>query len=523
MSVRRTLDDGAILQRRKGRPPTGRIARMRDGRLQAIVVLADGTRKRHPKEGFPVGTSEAKVREMARLWSAEAQSRGLRRKQADDAEPVEVRHDVSSADAWVEAWLTDRAARGTGGDARSHWRSHIRPVLGLKPVAAWNGEDLRRFVRGLDERVRSEALSWKSAVNVWGTVSKMCRDACRSKNDALRCRESNPAADVEGPDRGVRKRKVYLYPSEAAALLSCEALPLRWRRIAAFAMYTGLRLGELRVLEWADVDVEHRVIHVHRAWDAKGKRTKGTKGGHNRRVPIEPTLLPLIEAMQADRTGPLVFPDRTSDRVLARRLRTYLARAGVERAELFKLNATHKRLSWHDLRGTCATWCAVRGDEPLRIQHRLGHTDFNTTRGYIVEAENAREGFGMPFEPLPEGLLEGISHASFARGHASPRKLVEPAGIEESGGAKCADVGDDPQRSEPTDASHVAKPRATDRVRAQSASGILGGAGDRGAGGANQADVIEAALARAIDAAAAAGRFDVVMQVVRELEARRRK
>jgi hypothetical protein len=34
-------------------------------------------------------------------------------------------------------------------------------------------------------------------------------------------------------------------------------------------------------------------------------------------------------------------------------------------------------------------------------------------------------------------------------------------------------------------------------------------------------DVVEAALARALDAAAAAGRFDVVAQLARELEARR--
>lgn len=100
---------------------------------------------------------------------------------------------------------------------------------------------------------------------------------------------------------------------------------------------------------------------------------------------------------------------------------------------------------------------------------------------------------------------------------------MEPAGIEESGGAKCADVGGDPQRSEPTDAANMAKPRSTERMRAQSASEITGGGGDGGAGHAERADIIEAALARAIDAAAAAGRFDVVMQVVRELEARRRE
>jgi integrase len=40
-------------------------------------------------------------------------------------------------------------------------------------------------------------------------------------------------------------------------------------------------------------------------------------------------------------------------------------------------------IRFHDLRASGITWMAVRGDDPQKIQARAGHTDFNTTQGYI--------------------------------------------------------------------------------------------------------------------------------------------
>ena len=48
---------------------------------------------------------------------------------------------------------------------------------------------------------------------------------------------------------------------------------------------------------------------------------------------------------------------------------------------------------------------AVRGDEPLKIKQRCGHTTFSTTELYIREAEAVREGFGAVFPTLPESTL----------------------------------------------------------------------------------------------------------------------
>ena len=79
----------------------------------------------------------------------------------------------------------------------------------------------------------------------------------------------------------------------------------------------------------------------------------------------------------------------------------YMEKAGLTRADLFASDKTRKAMTFHDLRATGITWCAARGDEPLRIKQRAGHATFSTTEGYIREAENLGASFGDLFPSCP--------------------------------------------------------------------------------------------------------------------------
>jgi hypothetical protein len=138
---------------------------------------------------------------------------------------------------------------------------------------------------------------------------------------------------------------------------------------------------------------------------------KATKTGVARRIPVEAELLPLLRRMHARHTSRggktsdpcLWLPDADERAVL---LRQHLERAGVNRPGLFRNDARHRHVTFHDLRATGITWMAVRGDDPLKIKQRAGHSSFSTTEIYIREAEAVREGFGEPFPTLPGCLLE---------------------------------------------------------------------------------------------------------------------
>src|SRR5688572_5897563 len=82
------------------------------------------------------------------------------------------------------------------------------------------------------------------------------------------------------------------------------------------------------------------------------------------------------------------------------------ARRKVNRATLFANTKTQKQITFYDLRATGITWMAVRGDMPQLIKRRAGHSRYETTEGYIREAENLDPAmFGTPFQPLPKSLL----------------------------------------------------------------------------------------------------------------------
>ena len=124
--------------------------------------------------------------------------------------------------------------------------------------------------------------------------------------------------------------------------------------------------------------------------------------------------------------------------VLSSKLKIYLRRAGIERADLFTTDATRKAITFHDLLATGITWMAARGDDPLRIMQRAGHTDFETTKGYLREAENLSQGFGETFPPLSPAIVRSVGLATVRLG-AKPKNTntaklkdfpVELTGIE---------------------------------------------------------------------------------------------
>ena len=314
--------------------------------------------------------------------------------------------DPKLAEDWFTAWLADRKRRGLTSwkENQAHYNEHIRPIIPGQ-IRDWSADDMRALSRALDAKVQAGAMKWKTAWNVWGTAHRMCRDSCMSKHDDIRVRVDNPVANVAGPDRGEKTSKQYLYPSEFSAFLAFEEVPLAWRRAVALAVCLFPRAGELRALRWEDVDLEHGTVHIHRARNREDIVDKGTKTKAARRFAIEPVILPLLRAMHEESGGEGHVIALPNDKHLARDFRQWLGEAEVGRAELHVSTPTRKAMTFHDLRATGLTWLAVRGDDPLKIMQRAGHSDFATTQGYIREAEAVRAGFGDVFPALPKALL----------------------------------------------------------------------------------------------------------------------
>jgi integrase len=340
---------------------------------------------------------------------------------------------AETVEGYAKRWLDDREGRVSSiRNDRSRLRDHVMPTLGSLDASKFTRDDVEKLRDVLDAKITKSELSWKTVECVWTLVTSMCGDMVNAKKRELRTRVDNPCRDVKPPERGNRKAKQYLYPSEFLAFVTCDRVPLRWRRAVALAIYTYTRDAELRELRWAgDVDLGHGVLSITRALDRHTGAVKSTKSGETRRFSLEPNLLPLLRVLheRAGGAGHVFSIDATH---FSRTFRRWLTEAGVTRAELHKGTATSKAITWHDLRATGATWMAVRGDDPLKIKQRCGHASFSTTEIYIREAEAVREGFGDVFPELPACLL-GIAPESpraIAGSRSSQKKALPGAGHE---------------------------------------------------------------------------------------------
>ncbi len=309
-----------------------------------------------------------------------------------------------SLDAWCARWL---GARGSARpeDERRQYEIWIAPSLGQCAVASITRDDVERWVENIDAQVSAGRLRSGTATRIWSMLRAMLRDACSSKVRAIRVRLDNPAAGVRGPDESADRAATFLYPSEFLQLVQCPEVPLVFRRLYALTVYLYPRAGELRALEWSDVDVSGRV-HIH-ASETRARELGRTKTETDRQFVAERTLMPLLRAMRRESGGHgrvcQHIPQRQN---LARALRQHMREADLDRADLYADDEGRRPLTYHDLRATGITWQAMRGDSPTDIMERVGHADLRTTQRYIRRGKLLAVRRERVFPPLPECLLK---------------------------------------------------------------------------------------------------------------------
>lgn len=186
---------------------------------------------------------------------------------------------------------------------------------------------------------------------------------------------SNPASAVERqPVRNTGRFSV-LTPTEVEALARA-ADNEQDAALFKTAAFSGLRLGELRALEWGDVDFDKRLIHVRKGftrWELGD-----TKSHKVRSVPMIDQVMEVLDDLSErpmwTRPEDLVFPSVTGfyfdDSRLRRRYKKALADAELE------------PMRFHDLHHTFGT-IAVQAFPLSDVKAFMGHADIQTTMIYV--------------------------------------------------------------------------------------------------------------------------------------------
>jgi hypothetical protein len=201
-----------------------------------------------------------------------------------------------------------------------------------------------------------------------------------------------------------------------------------------------------------------------------------------------------------------------------------LQRAKVDRPKLFAGSSKSRlRMRAHDLRATFITVSLASGRTWEWCQQRTGHGDSmkqkyrRTAATWIAQQQGdlAPMHLTIPELAAHRSITPRLPHDGGSRvAEVLPKSLkVHGKGLEPLCLSAAEPKADQPieETSSIEETSPINDPGDTETARPKAAEGQSWG---------NQ-DPVEGALAKAIEGAAAAGRFDVVAQLVKELEARR--
>lgn len=271
---------------------------------------------------------------------------------------------------WLRYVEHDRqCTASTVRDYRNTVRKHLLPGFGaVTPVAAITTEDIDEF---REDMLEEGKLSRRTIQKILVLLHGVLKRAKRKKWIA-----SNPAEDAERVTVARSGDFSVLTPEEVEALAraaSCE----QDTAIFIVAAFTGLRLGELRGLRWADVDFTKGTVHVRRNIPQHGVE-RVPKSGKVRSVPLADRAAEVLDALSRRNhwtsDADFVFVHVCGGPVDAGHLR--------ERFHEAREQAGLTYLRFHDLRHTFGT-LAVRVFPLTDVKAYMGHADVQTTMLYV--------------------------------------------------------------------------------------------------------------------------------------------
>lgn len=301
----------------------------------------------------------------ARRWRAAAQTQAAKGVRLAGT-PQTLRE---AAEAFVDG-IASGAIRTKGGErykpsvVREYERSlrlHVLPTLGGAKLSKIQRRDVQRLV---DELLESGA-DPSTIRNALKPLQVIYRRAIEDGDLAI-----NPCERLRLPAARGRRERI-ASPAEAAALIV--ALRNEDRALWGCAFYAGLRRGELRALDWNDVDLAGGLIRVERSMSSHGE-TGGPKSRAGRRsVPIVAVLRDLLveHKLVTRRDSGLVFGSSDASPFtptsVRKRALTSWRRAGLVPIGL------------HECRHTFASLLIAAGVNAKAITAYLGHASIRTT------------------------------------------------------------------------------------------------------------------------------------------------
>ena len=278
---------------------------------------------------------------------------------------------------WLDQGEADGLEFGTTRARRQHLKCHVEPSIGHLRLSDLTTPLLYDFDRKLRDKGCSVAMRRKVLTSMKTMLSFAQGRGLVAQNVARGVRIKS---DTRESSRGPLRAGVD-FPTMAELNALIENSSARRRPFIATAIFTGMRLSELRGLSWSDVDLDSGVIHVRQRADAWGRIGPPKSKSGKRDIPLAPIVLNMLKQWR------IVCPKGELNLVFPNN------RAKIERMSHIHRDTWHPlqikcglttdgvpRYGFHMLRHAAASlFIQYLGWAPKRLQTVMGHSSINMT------------------------------------------------------------------------------------------------------------------------------------------------
>lgn len=321
--------------------------------------------------------------------TAKDAEKALRNKKYELEHGIYAKTSRLNIDTWFETWITNyrtNCKRTTIQTYRKTYLRYISPEFGKKQLKALKPEQIQKFLNRM-------ANSYSRSVfgNINFLLYDMLDQAVRNQLLVL-----NPMQYTTRPATKKPEKRRALSRSEMLIFLAAAA-DNYYYDLCRLSTLTGLRIGEVTGLQWQDVDLKKKEIHIRHtlAWiTGVGYFLQEPKSANSRRtIPLPEKAVELLRARKISQgehrltygeywqplpgLTRLVFTTRFGTPIDGSNLRTELRRilAGIKEEKGVDITWA----TFHTFRHTFATRCIEEGMNPKTLQHILGHATLAIT------------------------------------------------------------------------------------------------------------------------------------------------
>lgn len=293
---------------------------------------------------------------------------------------------------WAEEWLEYKrryVKESTYANYLIFMRNQLIPALGNEYIGDINSVKIQEKIDWWAEKGRIDGrgeLSQKTVRDIV-TILKMCiRDYAKTN------RQEPPFFTVKYPPAKGRKRMDILSHEQQENLLAVIRQDKGYETLGyALSLYTGIRIGELCALKWADIDMEKRQIIIDKTLQRIYLKGRDNKKGKTkiiitspksenavRNIPISEALLELLKSRACTEREKYLLTG-TEKYIEPRLYRKHYRKFLIENQAEY--------IRFHGLRHTFATRCVEHGANYKAVSELLGHASVDLTLNLYVHPQ----------------------------------------------------------------------------------------------------------------------------------------